>query len=173
MLKKKSCPNCQRPLDTELAKVEKRLELEVWSCSNCHWSRVKQIKKDLVKDIPTNLFIKKRNFAKQKLKIRLVEKLAQERYGDTRIWIPTEEVIDILISRKSLKNQSLFNKVLAHELAHASEQVRFHLQYNPHSLKFAKKCLRCKEAHPGLGHDEIWHDKYDEFLEEVKKQGKN
>jgi hypothetical protein len=101
---------------------------------------------------------------KQSLKIRLVEKLAQERYGDTRIWVPTEEVIDILISRKSLKSQKLFNEVLAHELAHASEQVRFHPQYNSHSLKFAKKCLRCKETHSGLGHDEIWHDQYDEFL---------
>ncbi|CAG8465068.1 10480_t:CDS:2 [Gigaspora margarita] len=110
-------------------------------CHNCYWSGVKKILKDAYDDISEKEFVKERKFAnqvaekllpKQKIKIRFVEFME-----DCRKFI-----IDVIFSRRVLQNQKIFAIALPHELAHASDSVRFHPDYNPDSTIFSRQCFR-------------------------------
>jgi len=119
----------------------------------------------------------------QKIKFRFVKKLEPMEYGRTEFEGGREKefwknpVKPILISetnfRKSKYNiqpRKMFIDTTNHELAHASEEVRFHPDFNPYSTEFEEWCDICGEPHIGEGHDRVWHDKYLEFKKRAKKE---
>ncbi|CAG8765665.1 6851_t:CDS:1, partial [Ambispora leptoticha] len=69
------------------------------------------------------------------------------------------------------KEPGNFHDTLAHELAHASDEVFKNPQYNTKNYYCSCKTKKMLgKYHRGEGHDKIWHDKYDEFREKIKNE---
>lgn len=122
----------------------------------------------------------------QKIKFRFVKNLERTRgmteYGRTEYDREDEEywkgsVKHILIfednfwkSKYNPRPRKTFIKTTTHELAHASEEVRFNPEYDDDSEEFQEWCDICGEPHLGKGHDRVWHDKYLEFRKKASQK---
>ena len=64
----------------------------------------------------------------------------------------------------------MFIDATTHELGHASKEVCFHPDFNPHSQEYEYWCPNCREPHKGVGHDPIWHTKYLNYKGKILKK---
>lgn len=126
--------------------------------------------------------ISKALFPNQNIKFRFVKNLEPMEYGRTEFEGGHEEfwkspVKHVLISEINFQKnkynphpRKMFIDTTIHELAHTSEEVRFHPNFNPYSTEFEEWCDICGEPHEDEGHDRVWHDKYLEFKKRAKKE---
>jgi hypothetical protein len=139
------CPNCEEELEEEQGK---------YVCFNCFYE-------DDYEDIPATYRKKERELAdklsktllpKQNIKIRFIKRLEVGTYGETRFRVNSLSSVkkpwkdigkDILFPKKIFRKSGLnpnpkeiFPKTITHELAHASDKVRSHPDFNPLSTEF-------------------------------------
>lgn len=170
------CPNCEEELIEEQG---------IWTCSNCYYE-------DDYQDLPQHKYKRQREFSnklakhllpKQNIKIRFVKELEEGVSGRTRFRGSTKRPWEtsgryIALPEKLFKKSKFnpnprekFPKTITHELAHASDKVRSHPDFNPFSTEFWWGCKTCGRSHPGPGHDRIWHEEWDRFEKKRKKSG--
>lgn len=163
-----NCPNCEEELTKEQG---------IWTCSNCD---------DEYEDIPLSECQKEKEIAErireellsqQKIKFRLVRDWDEKTYGRTKFSTqPNKEwwknpIEFIALTEKSFKNsREKFIKTITHELGHASNEVRFHPDFDIYSQPFHDRCEICKEKHRGVGHDEVWHDAFLSYQKRILRK---
>ncbi|KLL02003.1 MAG: hypothetical protein MRERC_5c006 [Mycoplasmataceae bacterium RC_NB112A] len=75
------------------------------------------------------------------------------------------------LQKEEQKGLGNFLDTLAHELAHAVDEVFKNPQCNIKNYYCSCKTKKkLGKYHKGEGHDKIWHDKYDEFRERIKNE---
>lgn len=178
-----NCPECKRFIEARWLSAEEQEKLgfsnwtlvEYYFCA-CGWSAPCSFIKDELRDISSTeekKYSKEKKLVKkisssllprQDIKIRFVDNQQEvlEEYGyairgkDNRcVCLVIKQLVE-----KEKTDPGFFCEVIAHELAHASKEVFKNPQHNPYSEKFFV----------GVGHDKLWHDKYNEFRERIKNE---
>lgn len=141
------------------------------------------------RDIPLTQRKKEREVANllaqefgQKIKFRFVSNwddrsIALTRFEEEEGEFWKSPIKDILIAERGFQKRKKhpnprenFITSVNHELAHTSDEVRFHPNFNPYSTEFEDGCDVCGEPHEDDGHDLIWHDKYLDFQKRSRKK---
>jgi hypothetical protein len=167
-------------------------QIECCFCSNCGWQHPSLLVKDKFENIllteEKEKYQKERELVEkittallpnQPVKIRFVKSNGKQLEGETLSFKHPQRGDEIYsvcffpenLQKEEKKELGNFLDTLAHELAHASNEVFKNSQYNTKNYYCSCKTKKMLgKYHKGEGHDKTWHDKYDEFRERIKKE---